>query len=94
MKSPFVVFTILQVMDILTTIAALAMGGAENNPLIAHLMAFGLVRGLVFSKLIVIGLAFAGVWMHKDRGIRLANLVFSAIVIWNVSVIARLALAA
>lgn len=92
MKSPLVVFILLQAMDLATTLIALALGGSENNPMIAHLMALGPLRGLLVSKGVVIGIAAAGACMHKFRGIWCANAVFSAIVLWNLSIVTRLAL--
>ena len=80
-------------MDIVTTITALALGGTENNPLIAHLMAWGPVSGLILSKLMVTVVALTAAFLRKDRGLRVANFAFSGIVAWNVSVIARLAMA-
>jgi len=93
MKSPLIVFILLQAIDLATTLVALAMGGSEHNPLIAHLMAAGPVRGLIVSKVVVIGLAAAGASMQMHRGIWCANAVYSVIVVWNVSIITRLALA-
>ena len=92
MKSPLAIFILLQAMDLATTLIALGLGGHENNPMIAHLLALGPVRGLLVSKVVVIGLAVAGASMQKHRGIWCANAVFSAIVVWNLSIITRLAL--
>lgn len=94
MKSPLAIFALLQIMDLTTTLVAMAMGGGEQNPLVAHLMSIGLVPGLVISKLFVLAIAATGALLHKERGLRIANVGFSAIVAWNVSVIARLALVA
>jgi len=94
MKSPFAIFALLQVMDLTTTLIALAMGGGEQNPLVAHLMSVGPVPGLVLSKLFVLAIAATGALFHKDRGLRVANVGFFVIIGWNVSVIARLALLA
>ncbi|SPF37351.1 conserved membrane hypothetical protein [Candidatus Sulfopaludibacter sp. SbA4] len=92
MKSPLVVFILLQALDLATTFVALTMGGSESNPMIAHLMALGPVRGLLVSKALVIALAAAGASMRKNRGIWCANAVFSGVVMWNLGIITRLAL--
>lgn len=94
MKSPLPIFLLLQIMDVTTTLIVLAMGGRENNPIIAHFMALGPVRGLIVSKVAVTGIAVAGAALRRYRGLRLANLAFTGIVTWNITVIARLAMAA
>ncbi len=93
LKSPLILFILLQVMDFATTLTVLAMGGQENNPIVAHFMALGPVSGLFLSKLVITGLAVAGATLGKNRGLRVANIVFMGIVAWNVSIIARLAMA-
>jgi hypothetical protein len=92
--NPLNFFILLQILDVATTMVVLAMGGSENNPIVAHLMSFGPVGGLIVSKVFVISVATAGAFLHKARGIRLANVVFCGVVVWNVSIIARLALIA
>ena len=91
-RKPLYIFIVLQIMDFATTLAALAMGGSEQNPLIAHMLKIGTVEGLLISKLIVIGLAAIGARLQKQNGLRLANLAFSGIVAWNLTIIGRLAL--
>jgi hypothetical protein len=94
MRNPFGFFILLQVLDLATTLIALSMGGCENNPIVAHIMKLGPVGGLLVSKIVVIGLATAGAFLNKERGLRRANVAFCGIVAWNLSVIARLALVA
>lgn len=91
MKKTLLLFLALQVLDVVTTIVALAMGGAEKNPLMAQIMAFGTIRSLIVSKLLVLGLAAAFILIKKTKAVQLANVVFALIVIWNITVIARLA---
>ncbi len=71
--------------------AVLSMGGAESNPLVSYLMSLGPFRGLVLAKSLVIALAAAGSAMHRGWALGVANLVFSGVVAWNCSIIARLA---
>ena len=92
MKNPFTIFILLQVLDLITTVVALGMGAYENNPMIARLIAVAPMWGLLASKIVVISIAGLAVWIHKDRGIARANAVFSLIVVWNLSIITRLAL--
>jgi Domain of unknown function (DUF5658) len=94
MKKPLMIFALLQLLDIATTLIALALGGAEQNPLVGHMMLTGTVTGLILSKLIVVGLAVAFILIGRGRVIRWANVAFSLIVVWNVTIICRLALLA
>jgi len=91
LKTPLTLFIILQLMDFLTTLVAIAMGGAEQNPLVQAFFTLPPVYGLALSKLVVISIAVAGYYVGKHRGIRTANYAFSAIIIWNISIICRLA---
>jgi hypothetical protein len=90
MKKQLLIFVLLQVSDVATTIGALALGGNEQNPLVAHMMMAGTVNGLILSKLIVVGLAVTCILIGRGRVIRWANVAFSLIVAWNVAVICRL----
>lgn len=90
MKNPLIVFVVLQCMDFATTLVALGLGGGEKNPFISQIMAVGPVYGLLISKLAVILIACFGAFLRKYNGIRWANLAFSAVVAWNLTVIFRL----
>ena len=92
MKTPLSFFILLQLLDFITTMTVITLGGQENNPVVAHFMAIGPVTGLIISKLLVSGIAVGGTLLGRYRGIRMANLAFSAIVVWNMTVIARLAI--
>ena len=94
MKTPLAIFILLQILDMATTLVVLAMGGRETNPIIQHFMTVGPVAGLIISKLTVTAIAVAGVALRKNRGIRLANVVFTGVVAWNFTIIARLAMIA
>jgi hypothetical protein len=88
---PLFVFLALQLLDVATTIVALGMGGTEQNPLVARFFMIGPISGLILSKILVILLAGLFVWRGRTRAIRLANGVFTLIVVWNLTVIGRLA---
>jgi len=92
MKNPLAIFMLLQILDLMTTLIAISLGGQEKNPIVAHIMAVGPVGGLLISKGAVTGIALAGAALHKYRGIRVANVAFTGIVAWNFTVIARLAM--
>ena len=75
-------FVGLQVLDLLTTLAAFHVGAFEVNPFVAHLtVQFGRFRGVLISKLIAVAIAM-GVW----RLVWVVNLFYALIVAWNVVV--------
>ena len=90
MNRPLVIFILLQMLDIATTLYAFTLGGTETNPVVGHFLSLGAVPGLLLTKLIVISIAAAGAYMGKNRGLQTANLVFAGVVIWNVTIIGRL----
>ena len=85
------VFVLLQLMDVATTIVALNFGAAEQNPVIGRFMALGPIPGLIMSKLVVVAFAALLLTWGKTRALRLANVAFGLIVIWNLTIIGRLA---
>lgn len=89
---PLQLFILLQMMDITTTLVAIAMGGGEKNPIVGYFMNAGPIAGLLISKSVVIALACGGAFLQKYNGIKCANAVFSAVIVWNVTVIFRLGL--
>jgi len=90
MLKALLIFSFLQLADLGTTVAVLRLGGVEENPLVKHLMAFGPVQGLVLAKLVTLAIGVACFLSTKPRALRLANVVFTAIIAWNLSIIARL----
>ena len=84
------IFVCLHVADLGTTVAVLRLGGVEENPLVQFLMAFGSMRGLILAKLITAALGIMCFLTSKHGALRLANVIFGAIIAWNLSVIARL----
>jgi hypothetical protein len=85
-------FVLLQLADIVTTMIALGAGGVEQNPMVARFLVIGTLQGLILSKVVLLAAAAAAIRFHRFRAIRMANVVFGAIVLWNISVIIRLAL--
>jgi Domain of unknown function (DUF5658) len=82
------IFILLQVLDLLTTLAAFRAGGFEVNPLVASLtIHFGRVGGVVLSKLIAV-LLMLGV----RRRLWMVNLFYIGVIFWNVVVVLSLVL--
>ena len=84
-------FVLLQLADVVTTMTALGNGGHEQNPLVARFLVIGTLQGLIMSKVVLLAAAAAAVRFQRFRAIRMANVVFGVIVLWNISVIIRLA---
>ena len=79
-------FAGLQVLDLLTTLAAFHFGGYEVNPLVAGLTQhFGRFRGVVTSKLIAVVIA-----LGVRRLVWVVNLFYAAVVSWNIIVLIAL----
>ncbi len=89
-KRLLLLFFVLQAADVITTLVAIRLGGAERNSLISHLMVFGSLQGLLLSKTIVLALAAFAACTFRYRALRWANIALTGIVAWNLSVIARL----
>jgi hypothetical protein len=84
------VFVLLQVLDFMTTLIGLRMGGSEISPAISWLMrATTPVIGLTAAKLLGFGLAAFALWARRDRLVRWVNYIFAGIVLWNVFNILR-----
>jgi len=82
-------FFLLQMIDFITTLVGLQMGGSELNPFVRYLMELDTVMGLTAVKLL--GFAMAGycVWRKKLRVIGWVNYYFAALVVWNLVNILR-----
>lgn len=82
-------FFLLQVLDFLTTLVGLRMGGGELNPFIRWLMEIDTVAGLTAVKLLGVAMAGYCVWRKKLRVIGWVNYYFAGLVIWNLLNILR-----
>ncbi len=79
-------FLVLQILDILTTLAAFHVGAFEVNPLVAQLTReFGVKGGLIGAKVIAL-LMVLGV----RRRVWIVNLLYAGVVLWNVCVVLSL----
>jgi hypothetical protein len=82
-------FVGLQLLDLLTTLAAFRAGAFEVNPLVAQLTVhFGRLGGVLASKLIAVFIAFG-----VRRLIWVVNLFYTGVVFWNVIVLLLLSVA-
>jgi hypothetical protein len=84
----FQVFLFLQLLDLLTTIVVLRLGGYESNPLVGYFMTFGPVGGLVMAKALVVAVGAAIVWYNRQRVVFLANYAYAGVVCWNLAILA------
>ena len=84
----FHLFLFLQVLDLLTTLVILKLGGYEMNPMVKYLMQFGTVGGLVLAKAIVVAMGAATVWLNRRRVVFLASYAYAGVVCWNLTVLA------
>ena len=82
-------FFLLQILDFLTTLVGLRMGGSELNPFISWLMQLDAVMGLTAVKLLGVAIAGYCVWRRKLRVIGWVNYYFAGLVIWNLLNILR-----
>jgi len=83
-------FAVLQLLDLLTTMAAFHAGAFEVNPLVARLtLNFGRFGGVLLSKLIAVFIA-----MGVKRLVWVVNLFYLVVVLWNVIVLVLLSVKA
>jgi Domain of unknown function (DUF5658) len=76
-------FAILQVLDLLTTLAAFRVGAYEVNPIVAHLtVLFGRFSGVLISKVIALLLA-----LGVRKRLWIVNLFYLGVIYWNVTVL-------
>jgi hypothetical protein len=81
-------FVGLQLLDLLTTLAAFHAGAFEVNPLVARLtVQFGRLGGVLMSKVIAVAIA-----MGVRRLVWVVNLFYAGVVGWNIGVLIVLSL--
>jgi hypothetical protein len=83
--APLAQFSYLQLLDVLTTLAFLTSGGHEANPLVrlAMMAARSPLAGLVAIKLCAVATAVYCTRTARVRTLRRINLLFAALVVWN-----------
>lgn len=86
-------FLLLQAADFATTMIGIRVGAAEASPFIARLMAtFGVLGGLIVTKAVGCGVYGLSIAFRRPGAVRKFNWLLGAVVLWNASVILRLAL--
>ena len=83
------VFVVLQVLDILTTLLGLAMGGREASLFLGQLMHVGPVAALLIAKLFAAMLVAVAMKYKRPRLVVFLNYWFAAVVTWNLFTILR-----
>lgn len=87
MLQQFVIFIVLQVLDLITTLYFVRHGGAEGNPIALRLA--NLAPSFEFGLLIIKAWAILiGYWLYKGGGykfLKFTNAVFVLIVVWNLA---------
>jgi hypothetical protein len=79
-------FAILQVLDLLTTLAAFHVGAFEVNPIVAHLtVLFGRFNGVLISKIIALLLA-----LGVRKRLWIVNLFYVGVIYWNLTILLAL----
>ena len=78
-------YSYLQILDVLTTLAFLAHGVAEGNPVVQFLMTSSgsPVAGLVAVKVLAILLGIFCQVTSRFNLLRRANIMFAGLVVWN-----------
>jgi len=78
-------YSYLQVLDFMTTVAFLLHGVQEGNPLVRLALSFTPhpMGGLVLVKVAALGLGIYCWWRGRDRLLSRVNLLFAAVVAWN-----------
>ena len=77
------IFIYLQVLDLLTTILFLKLGLGEASWVVAALVRWSPLLGVMAAKLGTILLALIAVRYQKHRVMQLANVGYSGVVVWN-----------
>lgn len=84
------VFVFLQILDVLTTVLAIQLGGQEKNPLMGHLMHLGALQGLLVGKAAVVGIGGFILYQQRYRVLKLANYFYASVVTWNLLIVLAL----
>jgi hypothetical protein len=78
------IFVLLQILDFMTTLVGLHMGGTELSPFIDWLIRLSNpLTGLMAAKFLGLGLAGICLWLRRPRVIHIANYFCAGLVIWN-----------
>jgi hypothetical protein len=81
------VFIALQVLDMLTTLLGLELGGKEASLFLGRLMRVGPVAALLIAKITAVLLIAAALKYKRPRVVVFLNYWFAAVVTWNLGMI-------
>jgi hypothetical protein len=81
------IFIYLQLLDLLTTLVGFRLGASEASPFIRLLMHAGPATGVLFSKLVALGLGALCVYLKKQHLIKWASYWYGGLVVWNLMII-------
>jgi Domain of unknown function (DUF5658) len=78
-----ILFTILQVADLATTVYGLSHGDVERNPLLATIFAkFGVLEPMVIAKAVAVFVAWE--YVRMEAALIVVNLIYIGIIFNNV----------
>ena len=88
MPLSLLIFSYLQILDLMSTVAFMMLGVREANPLIrlAFSLGYSPLAGLLLVKLTVVLLGVC-CWLGGRERLAHANLVFALVVAWNLAVV-------
>ena len=89
MPPSLVIFSCLQILDLMSTVAFMMLGVREANPLIrlAFSLANNPLAGLLLAKLTVVLLGVCCWLGGRERALARANLVFVLVIAWNLAIV-------
>ena len=80
-------FLYLQALDVITTALGFRFGLVEASPFIKFMMQFGVMGGLLASKVVAVVIGGFCVWRGRYRVIQIINYWYMALVVWNLTLI-------
>ena len=87
----FEVFAFLQLLDFMTTMTGLKLGGQEINPFLHHIMGnIGVVEGLLVCKFAILVAAIVVMRYRRERVIVACNYLFAGLAVWNLTQLLKL----
>ena len=89
MPLSILIFTYLQILDLMSTVAFMMLGGHEANPLVRFVLslAHNPLAGLLLVKLTVVLLGVCCWLGGRERILVHANLFFALVVAWNLTIV-------
>jgi hypothetical protein len=89
MPLSLLIFSYLQILDLMSTVAFMMLGVREANPLIrlAFSLGYSPLAGLLLVKLTVVLLGVCCWLGGRERALARANLLFAFVVAWNLAIV-------